>query len=200
MIHWTSSELQSDAARSLDEAAKGLQSAQQAAGARLDELAGSASRRLSALVDGVTAAPSHVPRARATAPTLRLEVHCAKGLQNTQTFAAQDPYVVASLGNPSVPEHWQSHRTLCVEGGGTAPTWSGAHNNEMDFVFARGATPDTMSIQIWNENTFEDDSIGTFKVNVAAVSAKLAETGMKAIRTWFEVMPKGSVQCTFRKL
>ena len=49
-------------------------------------------------------------------------------------------------------------------------------------------------------NGAEDDQIGTFKVNLAAVSAKLSETGMSAIRTWFEVMPKGSVQCTFSRI
>ena len=148
-------EIKSGTTQSLDSSVQALGTASSAATSRIAEMGSSADDFRQDSIRRISSMFSSPPRQQqARKPTLRLEVHCAKNLQNTQTFGAQDPYVVASLGNPTAAEQWQSHRTLAIESGGTNPIWSGAHNNAMDFVFGAG-TPAELSIQLWNENIIE---------------------------------------------
>ena len=108
-------------------------------------------------------------------------------------FGKQDPYVLGILCDTI--QH--RRRTSECESGACDPVWDDCEVNYMEFP-VNLSNPQDMIIEIWDERVLDDEKIGSFKVNLQAIFQKLNETGMKAVKTWFNVDTGGNLQCTFR--
>jgi hypothetical protein len=103
---------------------------------------------------------------------LILQAHRARELQDTQTFGSQDPYVVVSCGK-------ETSRTFQCSSGDTSPEWEAEHENklELDISLSCVQLPKSpltprpvgglVTVEVWNQNTVEDNLIGTFEIDLA---------------------------------
>lgn len=95
--------------------------------------------------------------------TLYVRPKSAFLVHDTELFAnmvihicIQDPYIVAVVGN-------QKQRSKTIKGGGKRPVW----NND---VFTFVAKYPLMKITVYDEDTFEDDLVGTASVDITKFS------------------------------
>ena len=89
----------------------------------------------------------------------------------------------------------QSKKTQACEGGGTRPFWNTSTDCKLDF-FASDEAKEVL-VEIFHLNTFaSDDLIGSYKVDLRAVQAKMKQTGKARLKAWFDVDTGGSMLCT----
>lgn len=67
-------------------------------------------------------------------------------------YIIQDPYIVAVVGN-------QKQRSSTIKGGGKRPVWK---NDKFTFV----AKHPVMTVNVYDEDTFEDDLVGTATIDI----------------------------------
>jgi hypothetical protein len=120
--------------------------------------------------------------------TLTVEVLRATCLKEKQMLGSQAPYAMVTL----LPSQ-TSKRTLSVSGGGTTPTWTGAHENEMAFKLSeseKGASE--LLLEVWSDNLAMDEIIGSCKVQLPANKELFGEA------TWYKLDAGGWVDCNVR--
>lgn len=110
----------------------------------------------------------------------------------------QDPYVIVVFGN-------QRQRTGTSLSGGTEPSWlevipsnvitvdlghlQSQEGKHLDSVYQ------LVRFEIWNENTLEDDLIGTFNVSIAGIFTSRTLRHQLGIPNWYAVDTGGLCQC-----
>ena len=98
-----------------------------------------------------------------------LELHAAKGLRDVQTLGEMDPYAVASVHPGGDKE-----RTRTVASGGTQFRWGVGHGRRLELLLPE--SPRTLSVELWNENTFDDDFIGRVDCDLTQLDLSRAVT------------------------
>ena len=85
-----------------------------------------------------------------------LEVHIVEAVleRNVDTFTKQDPYAVFEIIE-------SKYRTKTVNNGGKTPKW------DEKMILKVLDTADDMNVQIWDEDTMEDDLICEGKIALA---------------------------------
>ena len=117
--------------------------------------------------------------------TLTVEVLRATCLKEVQLLGLQAPYVMVTL----LPSQ-ESKRTLSVSSGGTTPTWTGAHENELRFNLSDSEKPTSeLLLEVWSDNLAMDEIIGSCKVQLPADAALFGEA------TWYKLDTGGWVDC-----
>ena len=110
--------------------------------------------------------------------TVEIEVHAAYDIRDVQWIGKQDPYVIAvplpsGMSFAGTRAHTDGHRN---------PRWDERLKHTLDLQLKEG--DDQISLQLWNDNTFYDDLIGTLTVRITAdgfLGVPLADDGSKGV-------------------
>jgi hypothetical protein len=121
--------------------------------------------------------------------TLVVEVIRAGGMQNLNVFTNMDPYCRAAL----LPSRKSKGQTPVVEGGGTDPEWDDGINDvwENRVLLPPDPTASCLSLEVWNQETVEDQLVGKVEINFFDEALQLGQA--KADRVQYNLDTGGCV-------
>ena len=121
---------------------------------------------------------------------LTVAVFKAEGIQNTQMFSDQDPYVKVYLrrtavaieadsGSGGEDEDVKSLRSATAESGGIDPEWDDGLNEIVTnkLLFWNSSQAEAIVFEVWSENTMVDDLVGRAEIPLPLVPERTPEDG-----------------------
>jgi hypothetical protein len=110
-----------------------------------------------------------------------IEIHAAKGLQNTQFVGSMSPYVVLT----PLPSETSMARSSRVDQGGSDPSWNKGVGAQLLLTLRKDDK--VVLCRIYNTGILKDELIGTVEIGVEDIVGS---------RDWHEVDTGGFLECT----